>query len=140
MKILIISVFLLLSATACGPSAEEIAGREKAKEDSVAFAVQEQMLKQQAEAQRQKAVADSIANAISQTLLMEQAEAERQRELKSALIELKSLLAGEEQKLRSIERFQLLRTPDEKAQQVTEQTHIIETLKSQIEEIQTQIN
>jgi hypothetical protein len=82
---------------------------------------------------RAKIVADSI-NAEMQK------EAEKQAELKQELIDLKAQLAGEEVKLQSINEFTLLRTKDEKAQQITDQTRIVEELKAQIEEVKAQIN
>lgn len=81
----------------------------------------------------------NIERAAQEELLRHQAEVERQNELKNMRIQLKSRLAGEEAKLKSIEEFHLLRTADEKAQQVADQTRVIEKLKSQIEEVQTQI-
>jgi hypothetical protein len=86
--------------------------------------------------------AEDVANierAAQQELLRQQKIAEQQQELKNMLIELKSRLAGEEQKLQSIEEFHLLRTADEKAQQVADQTKVIEVIKSKIEEVQAQI-
>jgi hypothetical protein len=48
-------------------------------------------------------------------------------------------LAAEESKLNDTEKWQLLRSESEKAQQIADQTKIVETLKSQIEDIQKQI-
>lgn len=109
-KILKLSFLLLLTIQACGPSRAEI----------------------EANILRAQAVADSI-NAEFQR------QAEEQASLKQKLIDLKSQLAGAETKLLSIEEFKILRTQDEKAQQVEDQTRVIEELKSQIEEVEKQI-
>jgi len=103
-------MFFFTLSQSCGPSREEIA----------------------AELRRSEAIADSI-NAENQR------EAERQALLKQELIELKANLAGAQAKLNSINEFKLLRTQDEKAEQVADQTRIIEELNSKIEEVQTQI-
>ena len=67
------------------------------------------------------------------------AEIETQRILKNQLIELKSQLAGEEARLESIQGFIFLRTRSEKAQQITDQTRVIEKLKAEIQEVKKQI-
>ena len=107
--------------TSCGPSAEQIAAEEKRKLDSATAAGQQQLLEQQAAAQ---AEADEAAN---------------QEALKQQLVDLKSQLAGEEAKLNDTEQFKLLRTADEKAEQIAAQTKIVEELKAQIEEVEKQI-
>ena len=101
---------LITTLNACGPSAAEIAIREQIKTDSIAKVAKEE-------------------------LLNEQAEAEEQKRLKQQLMLLKAELAGAKAKLESIHGFKLLRTQDEKARQITNQTYIIEELKAQIEEI-----
>lgn len=105
---------------ACGPSKEETAAIEKAKMDSVAKATEDNIA-------RQKAIQDSIAIV-----------AANQEEIKAQLIELKGQLAGEESKLNSVEQFKLLRTADEKAAQIAEQTKVVEELKAQIAELEKQ--
>jgi len=122
MKKIITTIALLTSVlTSCGPSAEQIAAEEKRKLDSATAAGQQQLLEQQAAAQ---AEADEAAN---------------QEALKQELIDLKSQLAGEEAKLKDIEQFKLLRTADEKAEQIATQTKIVEELKAQIAEVEKQI-
>src|ERR1700751_1471352 len=79
---------------------------------------------------RLQEVQDSIANA---------AEQQRQSQLKEQLIDLKSQLAAEEAKLNDTEKWQLLRSESEKAQQIADQTKVVETLKSQIDDVQKQI-
>lgn len=54
----LIAVAGMFSFVACGPSAEEIAAKEKAKQDSIAAA---EAAKAEAEAARAKATADSLA-------------------------------------------------------------------------------
>ena len=122
MKKTIATIAILTSViTSCGPSAEQIAAEEKRKLDSATAAGQQQLLEQQAAAQ---AEADEAAN---------------QEALKQQLIDLKSQLAGEEAKLNDTEQFKLLRTADEKAEQIAAQTKIVEELKAQIEEVEKQI-
>ncbi|MBS1635243.1 MAG: hypothetical protein JST26_04915 [Bacteroidetes bacterium] len=115
--ILAASLFLL----SCGPSKEQIEAREKAKNDSIAEAAKAELLNQQMEAQ---AEADQAAN---------------QEVLKQQVIELKGQLAAAEAKLDDINGIKLLRTPEEKQQQIADQTVIIEELKKQIEDTQKQI-
>jgi hypothetical protein len=119
-SILLLPLFVI-TFVACGPSKEEIAAIEKIKMDSVAKATENNIA-------RQKAVQDSI-----------DAVAANQENLKAQLIELKGQLAGEESKLNSTEQFKLLRTADEKAAQIAEQTKIVEGLKVQIAELEKQI-
>lgn len=109
--LIIISMTLI---TACGPSAAEIANRERLK-------------------------SDSIAKAIKEALIEEQDKAEEQGRLKQHLIELKAALAGEESKLQSIYEFKLMRSQDEKAQQVAHQTQIVEQLKAEILEVEKMV-
>ena len=80
--------------------------------------------------ERLQAVQDSISNA---------AEAAKQDELKQQLIDLKARLEAEQAKLGDTEQFHLLRSEDEKAQQIEAQTKIVEELKSKIEDVQKQI-
>lgn len=122
MKKTITTIALLTTIlTSCGPSQEEIAAREKIKTDSIAQAAQQQLLDQQAAEQE------------------EINESANQESLKQQLIELKSQLAGEETKMQNIQEYKLLRTPEEKAQQVSDQTRIIEELTQQISETKKQI-
>jgi len=59
--------------------------------------------------------------------------------IKQQIIELKAQLAGEQSKLESIKSFQLLRSRDEKAQQVADETEVIEQLKSQINDLEKKL-
>jgi hydroxylamine reductase (hybrid-cluster protein) len=118
-KSIITGVFCTaLILIACGPSKEEQAAREKYVADSVAQAIAQQ----QADARR---IADSLAN---QTALRQQ------------VIDLKAQLEAAIAKLNDTEQFKLLRTQDEKQQQIEDQTRIVETLKQQIADIEKQIN
>lgn len=103
----------LLLLSACGPSAEEMAAREKIK-------------------------TDSIAQAAKQELLDQQAKAEKVAALKQQLIELKAQLAGEEARLESVQQFHLLRSAARKAEEVANQTRVVEELRAQIEEVSRQ--
>lgn len=80
--------------------------------------------------ERLLAIQDSIAQA--------QEEA-HQSELKQQLIDLKTQFEVERVKLQDIEKFQLLRTGEEKAQQVAEQTKVVEEIKNQINDLEKQI-
>lgn len=121
MKKIILVFPLTALMLACGLSKEEAASIEKAKMDSVVKATE-------ANIASEKAIQDSI-----------DAVAINQEALKAQLIELKGQLAGEESKLNSTEEFKLLRTADEKAAQIAEQTKIVEEIKAQIAEIEKQI-
>src|SRR5690242_13903142 len=107
-KILILLMYLLYS---CSPSAEEQQKREQAIIDSVAQATKDSIQKAREHTAMEKAIADSIeaARAINDM----------------RLIDLKAQLAGELEKLQSIRSPQFLRTPEEKAQQVANQTKVI---------------
>jgi hypothetical protein len=96
---------------ACGPSAAEIAAKAK-----------QELLDQQA--------ADAAAAA----------EVANREALKQQVVELKAQFAGEESKMDAIQQWQLGRTEDEKAQQISDQTRVIEELKNQISETEKQIN
>jgi hypothetical protein len=122
MKKTIATIAILTTVlTSCGPSAEQVAAEEKRKLDSATAAGQQQLLDQQATAQAE-------------------AEAAAQQEiLKQQLIDLNAQLAGEESKLNSTEEFKLLRTADEKAAQIAEQTKVVMELKAQIAEVEKQI-
>ena len=69
-----------------------------------------------------------------------QAEAEAQQEiLKQQIIDLNAQLAGEESKLNSTYEYKILRTADEKAAQIAEQTKVVMELKAQIAEVEKQV-
>ena len=120
MKKTIATIAILTTVlTSCGPSAEQVAAEEKRKLDSATAAGQQQLLDQQATAQAEAAAQQEI--------------------LKQQLIDLNAQLAGEESKLNSTEEFKLLRTADEKAAQIAEQTKVVMELKAQIAEVEKQI-
>jgi hypothetical protein len=121
MNKIVIGVLASAILTACGPSKEEMAAREKVKMDSVAVATTENLAKEQAKQ-------DSIV-----------ASNENQIALKQQLIDLKAQLEAAMVKLNDTEQFKLLRTESEKEQQVEEQTRAVEELKAQIAEIEKQI-
>jgi hypothetical protein len=110
----ILHVIFFIGLTACGPSAEEIA-------------------------KRQAQIADSITKVAQEELLRQQAEEEEQGRLKQQLIELKSALAGAEDKLQSLHQFHLLRSQDERASQISEQTKEVELLKLEIGKLESKI-
>jgi hypothetical protein len=120
-KTIVTIVILTTILTSCGPSAEQVAAEEKRKLDSATMAGQQQLLDQQATAQAE-------------------AEAAAQQEiLKRQLIDLSAQLAGEESKLNSTGEFKLLRTADEKAAQIAEQTKVVMELRALIAEVEKQI-
>jgi hypothetical protein len=99
---------------ACGPSASEIAEREKQKNDSITKVAQDELLRKQA-------------------------EAEEQKRFRENLIDLEAQLAGAEAKLQSIQGFKILRTENEKAGEVEAQTKVILELRANIEEVKAQL-
>ncbi len=122
MKKTITTIAVLVSVlTACGPSKEQIAAEEKRKLDSAATAGQQQLLQQQADDQ---AKVEAAAN---------------QDALKQQLIDLKGQLAAAESRLDDIQKWKLGRSEDEKAQQIEDQTKVIEDLKNQIADTEKQI-
>ena len=118
---LILIPLLAISTIACGPSKEELAAKEKAKMDSVAQATQNSIA-------RQQAIQDSITNAAASNEAMKQ-----------QLIDFKAQLAAEQSKLDNIQDFKIGRSEDEKAQQIADQTKVVEQLKSQINDLEKQI-
>ena len=108
---------LTLILFACGPSKEEQAAREKAIADSVTQSIA-----------KAKATADSIA-----------AFNANQDALKQQLIDLKAQFEAAQARLGDVEQFKILRTADEKQQQIEEQTKIVETLRQQITDVEKQI-
>ena len=122
MKKTILTISTLMTIlTSCGPSKEQLEANEKRKLDSATVAGQQQVIDQQA-------TADAEA-----------ADALKQASLKETVIDLKSQLAAEESKMNDIQAYKLLRTADEKDQQVSDQTRVIEELKSQITETEKEI-
>src|ERR1043165_9591204 len=107
MKKYVFGLMMFMAISACGPSAAEIAERERLAQEE---------------------------------LLRQQEHIKEQEKLRNLLIDLKSQLAGEQTKLESIEGFHLLRSPDEKAQQVADQTKVIEEIRSKISEVQKHID
>ena len=122
MKTTITIATLTISLLSCGPSKQELEANQKRQLDSASAAGQQQVLDQQASEQ-------ALAN-----------EAANQEILKQQLIDLKAQLAAEESKLNDIKQWKLGRTEDEKAQQISDQTRIIEELKNQIIETDKQIS
>jgi hypothetical protein len=122
MKKTITIATLTISLLSCGPSKQELEANQKRQLDSASAAGQQQVLDQQASEQ-------ALAN-----------EAANQEILKQQLIDLKAQLAAEESKLNDIKQWKLGRTEDEKAQQISDQTRIIEELKNQIIETDKQIS
>lgn len=122
MKTLIMISFLGLSIpTACGPSAEERAKLQKAREDSIRVAT-ENATKQRLE--MKLALNDSIKNLES----MKEA-------LENRLTFLKGELEVAKDKMTSIKEVQFLRTPGEREQQIRSQALIIDQLEKEIEEL-----
>ncbi len=70
--LMLVAVAGMFSFYACGPSAEEIAAKEKAKNDSIAKAAEEAAA---VEAAKQQAMADSIAK-VEAAALAEKAKAD----------------------------------------------------------------
>ena len=127
MKFLNYSVLALLSISiiSCGLSKEELAKKEQARIDSIKKATEDSI-------HRQQALNDSIQTALAEDALAQEANKEQ-------LIDLKSQLAAEESKMESIQQWKLGRTEDEKAQQIGDQTKVIESLKMQISDLEKKI-
>lgn len=105
----------------CGPSKAEQEFKEKEKMDSVAQATKTDIT-------RKQAIQDSLS-----------AIAANQAAMKKQLIDLKSQLAAQQSEMDNIQGFHLGRSRDEKAQQIGDQTKVVETLKSQISDLEKQI-
>jgi hypothetical protein len=82
---------------------------------------------------------DAAAASARQQLLQDQADAQWQQELKTEMGRLKGRLEAEETKLGDIKQFKLLRTGEEKAQDIEAKVPVIEGIKLQISETEQQI-
>jgi len=131
--ILIASALIFAS---CGPSKEQLEAQQMAKNDSIVQTAQQALLLQQQTDAQNAAQQEQLKQ---QAEVEQQSEAEQQADLKQHLIVLTSQLAGAKTKLESIQEFKILRTKDEKAQQVTDQTQVIGELEAQIEQVKAQI-
>ena len=110
----IVIAFVLLLATACGPSKEEIARLQQIREDSIRNAVKEKF-------EREAALKDSITFA------------EKFIQSTRHLLVLRNAdLAAARDKLSRVKQFQLLRTPEEREQQIRQQTIVIETIENDV--------
>lgn len=125
-KISIASLMIFSMITACGPSADELAAREKVKMDSVAKVTAEaiaakakedsinEVKRMEADAKR---IADSLATAIDAEIANENCK------------ELRAHLATAEVQLEDLKGFKIGRTATEKQEQLTRQYKLIEDLK-----------
>ena len=124
-----ISLFAFFS---CGPSAEQRAVTEKAKMDSVALATKNHIM-------AEKAIQDSIAAYAEKEAVGAAMDQVFQEQLKTQLIELKAQLAAEDVKMDGIKSYHIGRLENEKMQQISDQTMVIEKLKNEISDIEKQI-
>ncbi len=115
----------LLTLVACGQSKEQQAAEEKHKMDSTAQATKTELLHQQA-------LQDSIKQAKIQ-------QEQNKETLTNNLVDLKGRLAAAQSKMSDIQSFQFGRSHDEKDQQIANQTKVIEELKIQIADLETQL-
>ncbi len=126
MKTLITIVFLGLSIlTACGPSAEEKARLQKAREDSIRVATENAT---RHKLEMKLALTDSIKNL----------EALKEG-IENRLTYLKGELEVAKDKMTTIKQVQFLRTPDEREQQIRSQALTIDQLEKEIEELPNRI-
>jgi hypothetical protein len=108
--------------TSCGPNAEEVAVKEKARMDSVTQVTEEATRKKVA---IETLVADSIA-ADNMTREIEKGS------LKQSLSDARTQLRLAKEKLGSIKEFQLGRTKAEKEQQIEDQYKVIQSWEDEI--------
>jgi predicted RNase H-like nuclease (RuvC/YqgF family) len=126
MKTLITTVFLGLSIlTACGPSAEEKARLQKAREDSIRVATENAT---RHKLEMKLALTDSVKNL----------EALKEG-IENRLTYLKGELEVAKDKMTRIKEVQFLRTPDEREQQIRSQALTIDQLEKEIEELPDRI-
>lgn len=129
--------------TSCGQSKEEIAAREKQKQDSITLEIQRQVdasvtaHHQHLEdmAIREKQIQDSIASSIDESIRVEY----QRGEMRSYIVKLKGELAAAESGLVDLRQFQIGRSADAKANQIAEQASYIEELKHAIQEAEGQL-
>ena len=126
MKTLITTVLLgLLILTACGPSAEEKAKLQKAREDSIRVATENAT---RYKLEMKLALTDSIKNL----------EALKEG-IENRLTYLKGELEVAKDKMTRIKEVQFLRTPDERERQIRSQALTIDQLEKEIEELPNRI-
>ena len=125
MKKLLYILFAAISFSSCGPNAQEKAAQQKAHDDSVSVSTAAQTKSRE---DRRHGLQDDI-----------QKGTEMKAQLESNLMNAKAQLDVEHSKMNSIQSYQLLRTADEKAEQVRQQSLVIQNLENNIQNLQTNI-
>ena len=134
----------MLTLFSCGPSAEELAAKEKSKMDSIAKVTEVNTRLQIA---KEKAVQDSIAQA--EALAAEAAATEAMNNeieeannasLRQSLSDANTELRLAKEKLSRIKEFTLGRTAFEKEQQITKQYKIIQSWEDEMERLKSELN
>jgi len=125
-KILIVTVFVIFFFSACGPSKEEQAAAEKAKMDSI-VKVTEAAVKFKFE--MRLSLLDSIKMVKSENKYLE-----------NQITEYKGNLAVAIDRMAAIKEFQFGRTPDEREQQIRNQTILIDKIQKHISTLMNEIS
>jgi hypothetical protein len=124
-KILIVTVFVIFFFSACGPSKEEQAAAEKEKMDSI-VKVTEAAVKFKFE--MRLSLLDSIKMVKSENKYLE-----------NQITEYKGNLAVAIDRMAAIKEFQFGRTPDEREQQIRNQTILIDRIQKHISNQENEI-
>ena len=134
----------MLTFFSCGPSAEELAAKEKLKMDSIAKVTEINIRLQIAE---EKTLQDSIA--AFEAVAAETAAAEamnnaveevHNENLKQSLSDANTELRLAKEKLSRIKEYTFGRTASEKEQQITKQYKIIQAWEDEMERLRTELN
>lgn len=121
---LILLVTLILFS--CGPTSEEVAAKEKAKNDSIARVSEENT---RLKIERERIVADSLAEVKEMKTFLKQSISSANTELRLA-----------KEKLSKVKEFSLLRSSYEREEQITNQYKAIQAWEDEIRRLQEQLD
>lgn len=128
---------IMLTLFSCGPSAEEIAAKEKSKMDSIAKVTE---VNTRLQIEKEKALQDSIAQAEASAAMNKEMQEANTANLKQSLSDANTELRLAKEKLSRIKEFTFGRTASEKEQQITQQYKIIQTWEDEMERLKGELN
>ena len=133
--------FLLISPilSSCGPSAEQNAAQEKRILDSINASNDQQLFDENRRLDSATAAGKQQILEQQQAMQNEAFESSEQDYLKQQIIDLRSKLAAEEERLTDLKQPKFLRSANEKAEQIEYQTRIVEELRSEIADLEKQV-
>lgn len=135
MKKILLFVFAATIITACQNKKQQMEAQQK-HDDSIKQSTVVEMQKQQAAIDEGKKL--EAEKRIEAEKLAAQKKDDK-KTLEEMIVRLNSDLAGENQRMSSIKSFQLLRTSDEKAEQVRKQAEVINRLRLKISDTEGEL-